>query len=183
LYSETGCTNRHHHQRRRPSTALLEAHAGHAVPPGRARGEVIRVAWCYEACGAGTGKAQRPRSPGYLSEPTKFGLGCVWPNEQGKERQPRRPHATQETVKMCAAQPTSTPLHSPPTPPQHAHHPLCLTPISSFPPTCANSSSTSEEVSRECSPVGVGRKGKKPSLAADVHTLVARLRRSLLCEP
>lgn len=74
--AETRHTNNQHlhHYRRRASTALLEAHAGHATPTKRARGQADRwwAGWDHEALR----RAQRPvrkRSLRYLFGPE----GCV----------------------------------------------------------------------------------------------------------
>lgn len=117
--------------RRRPSMALLEAHAGHAMPPEWARGEVIRVAWWHEAWGAGSGETQRPGRKELqdtcLSRPCSD-LGVS--GHTCRERGTASPTCdTRPCIRVRHNRPV-IPLHSPPTPPKHAHHPLCLTPIS-----------------------------------------------------
>lgn len=193
--AETRHTNNQHlhHYRRRASTALLEAHAGHATPTKRARGQADRwwAGWDHEALRRGA-----PGKPNAQSEKEAYDtcLGqrgvCVFSGschatrrwKQGQTdahcKQPlaatgefplhlrlpcrMRHNATRKNTYVCGT--TSESLHST----HHHSHPTrhtktCLThphpPISPFFPRAPtnSSSSTSEEVSRECSPVGKRR--------------------------
>lgn len=198
------------------STALLEAHARHAAPPERGKGTADQGwSGTTRPCGAGSMESPT-RRPKRKPHDARFGPRKNLEVQPGQDRTHRDgldhnrgsfprlslsisplPHARHPT--RCFQVRHDQPV-SPLPPANHTHTqprapppnpPLCLTPpplfpIFSYSPTCANSSSTSEEVSRECSPVGRkarprGGRGrvKEGSFAADVHASVARLRRSL----
>lgn len=113
------------------------------------------------------GEFPSPLSPAARTPPNTMYSGAARPAGQSTSTRQPHPHpttrATTQPTPLCLA---------------HPH----LFPIFSLSPTCANSSSTSEEVSRECSPVGRKARpggGEEGSFAADVHASVARLRRSL----
>lgn len=182
------------HYRRRASTALLEAHAGHATPTKRARGQAIRVGWDHEALRRGFQESPTPSPKKKPTIPVWARGGVCLPSgqampqtqvETGTDRRTQQASPSpppgnfpctfvspaacdttqhEEYTYVCGT--TSESLHST----HHHTHPTthtktCLThpPTSRFffPRAPTNSSSgTSEEVSRECSPVGKRRRGQ-----------------------